>query len=202
MMKALLKKDWLVSKSLLKSYVMVIVLYGLIAYFNDNVFLFTGFSMMIPIMMVINSTAYDERAHTERWMIASGISRKHLALSKYLFALMLILCTTLLNFYVIGIVEELMIAVFASLLFGLIGMTYVSLVLPAVFYFGSEKARIFMMAGFIVPFALGALITYVLQMLGLHLNEIVMIGLVVLLCFVIIFASMMLSVFILNKKDY
>lgn len=201
-MKALLKKDWLVSKGLFKNYVMVIVLYGLIAYFNDNVFLFTGFSVMIPVMMVINSTAYDEKAHSERWMIASGIARKQLAHSKYLFALILFLCTTLLNFYVIGIVEELMIAMLASLLFGLIGMTYVSLVLPAVFYFGTEKARIFMMVGFIVPFAFGAFITYLLQVLGLQLNEIVIMALVILMCFVIIFASMMISVRIINKKDY
>ncbi|MBQ7890328.1 MAG: ABC-2 transporter permease [Erysipelotrichaceae bacterium] len=201
-MKALLSKDWTVSKGLFKNYLMVMALYALIAYFNDNVFMFNGFCIMIPVMMVINSAAYDEKAHMEKWMIASGITRIQLALSKYLFALVLLCAATLLNFYIAAIVIDIVEALAVSFLFCLVGMTYVSLVLPAVFYFGTEKARISMMVGFLIPFGIGVGITYLFGSLGIQLNELLLLVLVICFCLIVIVASMMISVRIVEKKDY
>ncbi len=201
-MKALLVKDWMTSKGLIKNYLLILVIYAIIAYINDNVYLFSGLLIMIPLLMVINSVAYDERANTQKLMLASGISRKQLALSKYLFALILIAVMTAVNIEVVAMIEGLTVAVITSLFMGLIGMTYVSALLPVIYKFGTEKARIYMMIGFLIPFAGVIALSPLMSLSGFELNEMLIMCIVVLVCFVVIGISLILSFRIVERKDY
>ncbi len=201
-MNALLVKDWMTSKGLIKNYLLILVIYAVIAYVNDNVYLFSGLLIMIPLLMVINSMAYDERANTNKLMLASGISRKQLALSKYVFALILIIVMTVVNTLVVGMIVDLSEAVFTSLFMGLIGMTYVSLLLPVIYKFGTEKARIYMMIGFLIPFAGVIALSPLMTLSSVELNEMVMMTIIVLVCLILIGASILLSYHIVERKDY
>jgi len=201
-MNALLVKDWMTSKGLIKNYLLILVIYAVIAYVNDNIYLFSGLLIMIPLLMVINSMAYDERANTNKLMLASGISRKQLALSKYVFALILIIVMTVVNTLVVGMIVDLSEAVLTSLFMGLIGMTYVSLLLPVIYKFGTEKARIYMMIGFLIPFAGVIALSPLMTLSSVELNEMVMMTIIVLVCLILIGASILLSYHIVERKDY
>ena len=201
-MNALLVKDWMTSKGLIKNYLLILVIYAVIAYVNDNIYLFSGLLIMIPLLMVINSMAYDERANTNKLMLASGISRKQLALSKYVFALILIIVMTVVNTLVVGMIVDLSEAVLTSLFMGLIGMTYVSLLLPVIYKFGTEKARIYMMIGFLIPFAGVIALSPLMTLSSVELNETMMMTIAVLVCLILIGASILLSYHIVERKDY
>ena len=200
-MKALLIKDLLTSKGLLKNYLLIMIIYGGVAYMNENVFLFSGMLLMIPMVMAINSVGYDEKASTLRLMIASGITRKQLALSKYLFGAVMLIIVFLFNFVVVTLAEDALLGLITSILFSFVGMVYLSLLLPFLYYFGTEKSRIFMMLGVIIPVALGAGISSLFQLLNLQLSDLTLVGGSFVLGLVVIVGSMAASIKILERKD-
>ena len=200
-MKALLIKDILTSKGLLKNYLLIIAIYGGVAYMNDNVFLFSGMLLMIPMLMALNSVAYDEKASTLRLMIASGLTRKQLALSKYLFGAVMLVAVFAINFVVVTIAEGALLGLLTSVLFCFVGMAYLSLLLPFLYHFGTEKSRIFMMLGVIIPVALGTAVSSLFQLLNLHLSDLALVSGGFVLGVVVIALSMISSIKILERKD-
>ena len=200
-MKALLIKDMLTSKGLLKNYLLIIAIYAGVAYMNDNIFLFSGMLLMIPMLMALNAVAYDEKASTLRLMIASGLTRRQLALSKYLFGAVMLMAVFAINFVVVSLVEGVLLGLFTSILFCFVGMAYLSLLLPFLYYFGTEKSRIFMMLGVIIPVALGTGVSRLFQILNLHVSDLMLISGGFLLGVVIIVVSIMASIAIVERKD-
>ena len=200
-MKALLIKDMLTSKGLLKNYLLIIAIYAGVAYMNDNIFLFSGMLLMIPMLMALNAVAYDEKSSTLRLMIASGLTRRQLALSKYLFGAVMLMAVFVINFVVVSLVEGVLLGLFTSILFCFVGMAYLSLLLPFLYYFGTEKSRIFMMLGVIIPVALGTGVSRLFQILNLHVSDLMLISGGFLLGVVIIVVSIMASIAIVERKD-
>ncbi|MBR5005332.1 MAG: ABC-2 transporter permease [Erysipelotrichaceae bacterium] len=200
-MKALLIKDILTSKGLLKNYLLIIAIYAGVAYMNDNIFLFSGMLLMIPMLMALNAVAYDEKASTLRLMVASGISRRQLALSKYLFGAVMLVAVFAINFVVVTIAETALLGLFTSVLFCFVGMVYLSLLLPFLYHFGTEKSRIFMMLGVLIPVALGAGLSSLFQLLNLQLSDFMLVSGGFVLGVVVIAGSIIASIKILERKD-
>ena len=200
-MKALLIKDILTSKGLLKNYLLIMVIYAGVAYMNDNIFLFSGMLLMIPMLMALNAVAYDEKASTLRLMVASGISRRQLALSKYLFGAVMLVAVFAINFVVVTIAETALLGLFTSVLFCFVGMVYLSLLLPFLYHFGTEKSRIFMMLGVLIPVALGAGLSSLFQLLNLQLSDFMLVCSGFVLGVVVIAGSIIASIKILERKD-
>ena len=200
-MKALLIKDMLTSKGLLKNYLLIIAIYACVAYMNDNIFLFSGMLLMIPMLMALNAVAYDEKASTLRLMVASGISRRQLALSKYLFGAVMLVAVFAINFVVVTIAETALLGLFTSVLFCFVGMVYLSLLLPFLYHFGTEKSRIFMMLGVLIPVALGAGLSSLFQLLNLQLSDFMLVSGGFVLGVVVIAGSIIASIKILERKD-
>ena len=200
-MKALLIKDMLTSKGLLKNYLLIIAIYAGVAYMNDNIFLFSGMLLMIPMLMALNAVAYDEKSSTLRLMIASGLTRRQLALSKYLFGAVMLMAVFAINFVVVSLVEGVLLGLFTSILFCFVGMAYLSLLLPFLYYFGTEKSRIFMMLGVIIPVALGTGVSRLFQILNLHVSDLMLVSGGFLLGVVVIVVSIAASIAIVERKD-
>ena len=200
-MKALLIKDILTSKGLLKNYLLIMVIYAGVAYMNDNIFLFSGMLLMIQMLMALNAVAYDEKASTLRLMVASGISRRQLALSKYLFGAVMLVAVFAINFVVVTIAETALLGLFTSVLFCFVGMVYLSLLLPFLYHFGTEKSRIFMMLGVLIPVALGAGLSSLFQLLNLQLSALMLVSGGFVLGVVVIAVSIIASIKILERKD-
>ncbi len=200
-MKALLIKDILTSKGLLKNYLLIMAIYAGVAYMNDNIFLFSGMLLMIPMLMALNAVAYDEKASTLRLMVASGISRTQLALSKYLFGAVMLVAVFAINFVVVTIAETALLGLFTSVLFCFAGMVYLSLLLPFLYHFGTEKSRIFMMLGVLIPVALGTGLSSLFQLLNLQLSDFMLVSGGFVLGVVVIAGSIIASIKILERKD-
>jgi hypothetical protein len=200
-MKALLIKDILTSKGLLKNYLLIMAIYAGVAYMNDNIFLFSGMLLMIPMLMALNAVAYDEKASTLRLMVASGISRRQLALSKYLCGAVMLVAVFAINFVVVTIAETALLGLFTSVLFCFVGMVYLSLLLPFLYQFGTEKSRIFMMLGVLIPVALGAGLSSLFQLLNLQLSDFMLVSGGFVLGVVVIAGSIIASIKILERKD-
>ena len=200
-MKALLIKDILTSKGLLKNYLLIMAIYAGVAYMNDNIFLFSGMLLMIPMLMALNAVAYDEKASTLRLMVASGISRRQLALSKYLFGAVMLVAVFAINFVVVTIAETALLGLFTSVLFCFVGMVYLSLLLPFLYHFGTEKSRIFMMLGVLIPVALGAGLSSLFQLLNLQLSDFMLVSGGFVMGVVVIAGSIIASIKILERKD-
>ena len=200
-MKALLIKDILTSKGLLKNYLLIMAIYAGVAYMNDNIFLFSGMLLMSPMLMALNAVAYDEKASTLRLMVASGISRSQVALSNYVFGAVMLVAVFAINFVVVTIAETALLGLFTSVLFCFVGMVYLSLLLPFLYHFGTEKSRIFMMLGVLIPVALGAGLSSLFQLLNLQLSDFMLVSGGFVLGVVVIAGSIIASIKILERKD-
>ena len=176
-------------------------IYAGVAYMNDNIFLFSGMLLMIPMLMALNAVAYDEKASTLRLMVASGISRRQLALSKYLFGAVMLVAVFAINFVVVTIAETALLGLFTSVLFCFVGMVYLSLLLPFLYHFGTEKSRIFMMLGVLIPVALGTGLSSLFQLLNLQLSDFMLVSGGFVLGVVVIAGSIIASIKILERKD-
>ena len=105
------------------------------------------------------------------------------------------------NFVVVTITEGALLGLVTSLLFCFVGMAYLSLLLPVLYHFGTEKSRIFMMLGVIIPLLLGSGVSSLFQLLNLHLSEFMLVCGGLVLGVVIIVGSMIASIKILERKD-
>ena len=105
------------------------------------------------------------------------------------------------NFVVVTIAETALLGLFTSVLFCFVGMVYLSLLLPFLYQFGTEKSRIFMMLGVLIPVALGAGLSSLFQLLNLQLSDFMLVSGGFVLGVVVIAGSIIASIKILERKD-
>ena len=144
-MKGLLLKDFYNSRSLLIFYLVLSVFFIIISFLSENIYFLCSLMYMV-VGMVLSTMAYDERDNWDRTAVAYGVPRKTIVQSKYLY---MILC------FIPAVAVEVIAVLFAkgelkgnllhSSIF-LFGSAFgVSLLMPFLFRFGTEKARVFMM---------------------------------------------------------
>lgn len=167
-MKGLLHKE-LVGMRMYWKFILIFMLFIIVpAFFVPSIsnFIFTTGSIfiMLSIIICINSIAYDDSTKWNCYALTMPYCKRDLVRAKYLFALGLILA---------GVVLPILIAIPASLLsdpsqlegFGLMmallfsgAMFIVSVFFPLLYYFGVEKARLFVVITALVPsIGIGAL---------------------------------------------
>ena len=84
----LIMKDILVMRKLLKSYLLLIVIYIILAYldFFDYSFIIT-FVQIILAVMPISAFAYDEQSKWDRYAMSLPLGRRGVVGARYLFVL-------------------------------------------------------------------------------------------------------------------
>ena len=107
---------------------------------------------MFTILVPISAAAYDDKAKWDRFALTMPISRWDLVLSKYLLALICSVVTAFLSEIVMVIITgDILSSLLQSAAYVMAGMFLVSLILPFIFKFGVEKARLIMMAVVLIP---------------------------------------------------
>ncbi len=156
-MKALLLKDLFVSRRYLKTLTILLVCYMVFAVVIKSPTLVTGFCVLLALMFLLTSFAYDEQAKWEIYALSTPVSKNKVVLSKYI---LFVLCDFA------GCVPALIVlAVFS--LFGLTGVdadTFLSipacffaalgvgfLLIPIILKYGTEKCRLIMIILFVIP---------------------------------------------------
>lgn len=154
-MKASLIKDFLTCKSILKSYIFILSIFLVISYLSKNFGMIGGILAIIPLMVLINSFAYDEKSKWEKMALCSTITRKQLVLSKVTFSIILTLFSAVLvfvSYFICG--GDVKTSLIVATVLGIVSTSYCLILIPMLFKFGTEKARTIMIAALILPFML------------------------------------------------
>ena len=152
MMKGLLLKDIINLKQQGKLYIFIIAIWLAIAIASRDGNFFGGVMTMFTILVPISAAAYDDKAKWDRFALTMPISRWDLVLSKYLLALICSVVTAFLSEIVMVIITgDILSSLLQSAAYVMAGMFLVSLILPFIFKFGVEKARLIMMAVVLIP---------------------------------------------------
>lgn len=150
-MSGLIKKDFLSIKRQARVFVFLAVIYTAIAYFSAGPSFFQGFVIILSSMMPVTALAYDERAHFERYALTMPLSRKRVVVAKYLFGLICIGIALVIN-----VVFEILLSIIRHtpvsetlpvtmlVLLG-VALFFLSVNLPVMFKFGTEKGRLIYM---------------------------------------------------------
>jgi len=154
-MKALLIKDIL---NLKKQYRVLGLLFGFYLMFAlaaGEPDTFSGVITMMMVLLTITSMSYDERSHWDKYALTMTVSRRELALSKYILGLLLSLLAFTLNLLMQKVAGSLpwMDALTVSAMLTGLALFLLAVLLPLLFHFGVEKGRILMMIVFLVPTA-------------------------------------------------
>ena len=158
-MKGLLLKDLINLKSTARLFLAFLALFVVLILATGDFGSYTLSIVVLSAMLPFTTVALDERAKWERTALSSPVKRSTLVLAKYVLGLGLLivaLCTGL----ALGLLAGQTLAELLPQLFllGISGMAMLCIMLPLMFRFGAEKARILLMlvmaAGFAASFAL------------------------------------------------
>lgn len=180
-MTGLIKKDFYLSVSMFKSYVLVAAVFALLtlAGIYDISFFVTYMSVMC-IMIPVNLFAYDEQARWDKYAAALPSGRAGVVKARYLFTILVCLGSLL-----FALLLQLIVALVSGaqgqervdlLLSGLFPAAYGcfmnAILLPLLFKFGSQKGRIYLILalGVGVGVIFGGLTG--LKEMGLSLSEV------------------------------
>ena len=127
-------------------YIVFIAVFSLMPGYN-----MASFAVMMACMMPMTALAYDERSHWDRLAASMPYTTAQLVLSKYLMGLMLMLCSVALGIIALPLQRlvnpDVSLPELLSVSLGALGagMLIQGVLLPVMFRFGTEKARLFML---------------------------------------------------------
>lgn len=156
-MKGLILKDLLNMKSSLKMFTLMVVIYAVVFIPQGNSSFMAGFTILISTILIVTTMAYDDTAKWDKYALTMPLTRKDIVLSKYL----VMICFSVIG-AVVGVVFTLVagifqknLAILATLLqVGIIlsvALIFGSLLLPLMYKFGVEKARLIMILCALLP---------------------------------------------------
>lgn len=153
----LITKDFLVMRKALKSYVLLMGIYIILAYldFFDYSFIIT-FIQMVLAVMPISAFAYDEQAKWDRYAMSLPLGRRGVVGARYLFVLGLTLFTVAAGLagtallylaHQADFLEMFVILMVSSA----IGLLIPTILLPLSYKLGAERARPYLYAIIFIP---------------------------------------------------
>lgn len=147
-MKCLLYKDWLVLKKTCRVYCLLILLFAGLGLLDDSLTFYIYYPSLMAGMLAMSLYSWDERCKWQVYCQTLPVDRKQYVLSKYLFCVFLVLPVLVLTAAVL-LVRQLRGgaldagALAADLVMCLaIGLLGPALLLPFLFWLGSEKGRL------------------------------------------------------------
>lgn len=156
-MTGLVLKDFLVLRKALRTYVLFLILYLILAIFDlFSISFITAFVQIIVMILPMSSFAYDDLAKWDRYAMTLPLGRRAVVRAKYAFVLLMILVAAafaLLSCVALSItaaqpVEENLAAGVGALSVGLLA---VDVTLPLNYKMGPERARPFLYAIIFIP---------------------------------------------------
>jgi len=163
-MKGLMVKDFLNLQSTFKRLIPIIALWMVIFLPNGNSTFF-GVVIMMMTMMVVTTISYDDLAKWDSYALTMPISRKEVVTGKYLVMLLLDVLGVLMAL-IVGLIGVLILKnsswsemMAVLVIIASIGLIAGSTMLPLIYHFGTEKARIIIILVAMVPTGLVLLLS-------------------------------------------
>lgn len=182
-MKSLILKDIYNIMHNMRSLALLLVLFIVLMVPQGGPSAYLITSCLLCSMMVMTTFSFDNTSKWEKYALVMPITKKELVAAKFL---------VLLLFCIFGVVSGLVLGVAGGLLFksfhlnsaddwlmllmvaaaGLaIGIFFGSLVIPLLFKFGAEKARMLSIAAFAAPTAIGLGLYRLLAVFGISISD-------------------------------
>lgn len=156
-MTGLIWKDFLVMRKALKSYVLLIGVYILLAYldFFDYSFIIT-FIQVVLAVLPISAFAYDEQSKWDRYAMSLPLGRRGVVGARYLFVLALTLLTMAAGLAGTALLylarQSDPLEMFVTLMVSTaIGLLIPTILLPLSYKLGAERARPYLYAIIFIP---------------------------------------------------
>lgn len=171
----LIIKDIFNLKKSITTTLVVILAVGFFAYNTGDMSMLMGVTTFIMASMSVSSIAYDDMAKWDSYALAMPVSRKSIVFSKYALSLILgiiaTIVTSIFSIVVLNIkgdlkgianIQEIFLT---SYIVFLVSMLFISVIIPLIFKFGVENARILMFGSIMIPTGIG----YLLMKIGIEL---------------------------------
>lgn len=173
-MKGLIKKDLLLLKSQLKSYLVIVIVFAIVSFMsNDNTFI--TLLPILGVMLIISTLSFDNYYKWDAFALTLPLSRKDNVKSKYALAVLITLTFVILATIILiafNTIKGLPINAFniLTLMCGsLLGASIAtSISMPLMYKFGSENGRMIMI---IMVFAIGGVIAGITELLNPYFDQ-------------------------------
>lgn len=204
------KKDLLMIKRNLKSMLIVLIIFGLMAMEQNNEFSF--FPIFVSIMLSISTFSYDEYNQWNSYAMTLPNGRKNMIKAKYLTAFLLAVIASIISiifFISTGILHQhlKLVEIIPELLvcFSSIGLV-IAVMYPIIFKYGVEKGRLGIFVTIILLVAITNLLIQKINIsipknLFLFFNHYYLV-IVPIVMFIVLFFSYRITLFICMKKEY
>ena len=200
-MKGLLMKDLLNLKRQGGIILLVLAMYGLFAFSSGMSEVLGSMICVFGAMLPVTALAYDERAKWDKYALTMPVTRRQMVISKYLLGLLLTAVALVINVAVQAIrspADPWEILLMPLCLAG-VGVAFLALLMPLLFRFGTEKARLLMLLMVAIPVA-GVML---LANRNIPLpDENMQIALLLLIPLILLAVSIPLSIRIYEKKEF
>ena len=141
-------KDFLILRKSLRSYLFMLVIYAAIAFSGAWSADIVGVLMVVTVAILpMNVFSYDKQAHWDTYGLALPVGRTKTVAARYLCVLLLCLCSVALTaiigagLYTAGRIEEPAEFMVSCAVMGLLAVLMNSIMLPFLYKFGPERAR-------------------------------------------------------------
>ncbi len=163
-MTGLIVKDFLVSKRYMRTIFLLLAFYALFSFAMGSSSFILFMTPLFFTMMTITSFAYDNAAKWNTYALTMPVTRGDLVFSKYIVSALYALSGCVLALVVSAVVDLVsgrpLTGELGMMVLGALGasLTIISIVLPLIFKFGVEKARMMMVAVFVIPSVLAVVL--------------------------------------------
>ena len=200
-----IKKDLLMLKGNLKTFILLLIFYVLLAYLGE--FDISFLPPFFSVMMMLSTFSYDNYNNFDAYAISFPNGKRNIILSKYLASLILTFGTTILVLilailisYLKGNISNLGETSLTMLVEFLATVIILSIMYPIIFKFGIEKARLVI---FILVFGLGILGGFLLKFINFDfLNSLSFLANYWFITILIITILVLIISYILSRKIY
>ena len=155
-MLGLLVKDLMNLKQVAKQFLLIMVLYSVI-FIPSGGSGFAGMIVMLSSILILTAIGYDDKARWDKYALSMPLTRRDLVVSKYLLLLLLNIAGAVMSLLILGIVSAVRHTVDFAGELGSVGviaglmMVMFSILMPLLFKYGVEKARMLMIVCFLIP---------------------------------------------------
>lgn len=147
-MTGLILKDFLILRKSLRAYLFMLVIYAAIAFSGAWSADIVGVLIVVMVgLLPMNVFSYDKQAHWDTYGLALPVGRTKTVAARYLCVLLLCLFSLALTaiagvaLYAVGRIEEPVVFMVSCVVMGLMAVLMNAIMLPTLYKFGPERAR-------------------------------------------------------------
>ncbi len=195
-------KDLKNLKGQIAYYVLLFAVFFVVSALSRNIYYSAGLSIFFGVLVPVTALSYDEKDNWDKFALASGISRRELALSRYILGLAAFLPAWGLSFVFMAIpalrsFENL----YVIITYGGLGLITMDCVLPVVYKIGVDKSRLFYIFLILIVMLLSVGAATLVELIGgdpVAVIAYLLVGLGI----VGLFVSLGISVSVYRHKDF